>query len=77
MATKLEKAYRKVRDASVSLMISSFKEKFGIEITSHFNIIDMVRVSGRVDELPFLPEHIQFIEAFEAGYFSALALIGE
>ena len=75
MTTKLEKMARRLNDEFRYRLADAVKEKFGIEIVTELNIIDLRIHSRRVDDVDFTEEQYAFMQAFEKGYLEALSTV--
>lgn len=74
MATKLEKCARTLNDEFPDQMMAAFKEKFGRDLETSFNIFSMQLVSQPADGEPFTPEQKHWVTAFDSGYSAAMEI---
>lgn len=72
MATKLEKMHKQMNDNFYDELPTTVREKFNIEIETHFHFCNLSLVSTRIDGEEFTPEQKLFIQGFELGYLSAM-----
>jgi hypothetical protein len=77
MTTKVEKLAKKINESYRDLLAAKFKEKFGLDIVTSFNLGTMSLVSQRMDRRNFTRAQKEFIWTFEAGYIAAMNQVHE
>ena len=77
MKTKLQKMYTQLNDHFYTELPKAFLEKFNVVIETRYNFLTGTVSSFTLDESPFNPEHILFIQAFEEGYASAMEQVSQ
>lgn len=77
MSTKLEKMASQLNENYRMILPEKFTEKFGLTISTTFNIFTMSLISTRDDGQDFSPEQAEFIMSFESGYLAAMNQVHE
>lgn len=67
-----QKVFKHVNEGFTEALQAAFKEKFGHELESSYNIFAMAMVSAPAHGEGFKPEEKEFCVAFEAGYVAAM-----
>ncbi len=78
MRTKIEKLYKTVNDAFRDKLNAAFKEKFGFEIETSFDLVGSMRlVSRRADGRKLTKQQYLWLASYSDGYADAMGQLME
>jgi hypothetical protein len=75
--TKVEKLRTSINDAYEDAFDAAFGQRWGVKVTTRWNVIDGELVTERTDGEPLTDEQGNWLSAFSDGYAAAMGQVTE